>query len=288
LTSFPRITVVTANLNGGAYLEAALKSVLDQNYPNLQYIVVDGMSTDDSPAIIDRYRDRLTLVIREPDDGHGEALDKGFAKADGEIMCWLNSDDLQLPWTLSTVAEIFSTLPEVSWIEGRPAHWDEHGRLYVTPDNTEPINQFDYLVGRFEWIQQESTFWRRSLWQATGAALDTSYRFAIDGELWTRFFLRARLYRSDYILGGFRIHETNRSSLNMASLTTETRRAIASMRDKSDPKLVNDADRYRRFRHFRRLGIGPLRGALLERRAYRPPSDFIRRTNGRWRTSDQP
>ena len=150
----PCISVITANYNGSKFLEATLRSVLCQGYPNLQYIVVDGDSTDESPAIIDRYRSHIAIVIREPDRGHAEALNKGFALVDGEILCWIIFDDMHLPWALSTVAEIFSASPEVDWIEGSPAHWDEDGRLYIFTDvcPNSQFNQFDYLIGNYTWI----------------------------------------------------------------------------------------------------------------------------------------
>jgi glycosyltransferase involved in cell wall biosynthesis len=168
----PRISVVTPNYNGAEFLEATIRSVICQGYPNLQYIVVDGGSSDGSLEILKRYSDQISVLICERDNGHGDALNKGFARADGEILAWLNADDMYLPWTLQTVAEVFTAFPQVRWLEGLPTYWDAQGRYYAA-QNGLPINQFDYLLGRYEWIQQESVFWRRDLWRPEDSSLPT-------------------------------------------------------------------------------------------------------------------
>src|SRR4051812_44790534 len=114
--SLPSISIVTPSFNHGQFLEHTLRSVIDQNYDNLEYIVIDGGSTDGSVDIIKRNERDLAHWTSERDGGHGNALNKGFRHSRGEIMAWLNSDDLYFPWTLHTVAEIFSSHPEVSWI----------------------------------------------------------------------------------------------------------------------------------------------------------------------------
>jgi Glycosyl transferase family 2 len=240
----PRISVVTANYNGGRYIEATLRSIICQGYPNLQYIVVDGASTDDSMAIIERYRDHIDHIICEPDEGHPDALNKGFAKADGEILAWLNSDDMYLPWTLQTVAEVFAAFPSVRWIEGLPGYWDDVGRLYGVYSGR-PFNQYDYLIGQYEWIQQESTFWRRDLWEQAGGSLNKSYRLMPDGELWSRFFLHARLHRVDCTLGAFRWHRTNLSA-DGAAAQQAMNRAIEAMRAAARADVRARAARYQR------------------------------------------
>lgn len=244
----PRITIVTPNYNGAKFLEATIRSVICQGYANLQYIVVDGASTDGSMDIVERYRDFIDVVICEPDRGHGNALNKGFAKADGEILAWLNSDDMYLPWTLHTVAEIFTRFPHVRWIEGLQSLWDESGRLYAT-HNSPPVNQFDYLLGRYEWIQQESTFWTRGLWAEAGSAIAEDYKIMIDGELWARFFLHSPLHRVEYVLGGFRMHTTNRSH-NREVVRNEMERAIRTMQASAAPEAVDLARRFTRMQKW--------------------------------------
>ena len=245
---FPRISLVTPNYNGAQFLEATIRSVLCQGYPNLQYIVVDGASTDGSLDIIDRYRDHIAVVISEPDRGHGDALNKGFARADGQILAWLNSDDMYLPWTFHTVAEIFTRFPNVRWIEGLQSLWDACGRLYGA-HNAPPLNQYDYLLGRYEWIQQESVFWTRSLWEDAGSSIADDYKLMIDGELWSRFFLHSPLHRVEYLLAGFRLHAANRSH-NKTLLHEEMTRAIDTMRAAASPGVLGQARRFTRMQKW--------------------------------------
>lgn len=240
---WPRITIITPNYNGANYIEATLRSVICQGYPNLQYIVVDGASKDNSMEIIERYKDHIDHIICEPDKGHADALNKGFAKADGEILAWLNSDDLHHPWTLFTIAEIFKQFPQVRWLEGTPVYWDEKGRLHGAWAER-PFNAYDYLIGRYGFIQQESVFWRRDLWEEAGGRMNTDYRLMIDGELWARFFLHAKLWRVNTILSGFRLHTTNRSH-NRDLVDVEMQRAIETMRTQIDPEVRERAHRYR-------------------------------------------
>lgn len=204
-TSLPRISVVTVNYNLAPYLEATIRSVLDQDYPNLEYIIIDGGSTDGSLDIIQKYAHRLTHWISEPDKGQYDAVQKGFALSTGDIMYWINSDDLLYPGSLRSVAEIFQTFPEVEWLQGQPTEY--------TPEGS-PIRRIDlpwarwsryrYLNWDFQFIQQESTFWRRSLWEKAGSHMDLSLKLAGDMELWARFFRHAHLHTTNALLGGFR------------------------------------------------------------------------------------
>lgn len=215
----PRISIVTVNLNNDRFLEEAMCSVLDQGYPNLEYIVIDGGSTDGSVEIIKKYASRLAYWTSEKDEGYGFALQKGFAKATGEIMAWLNSDDAYYPGSLFTVAEIFKANPQVKWFTGFPSWLNESGyRLGEMPNPNFSYwkkryhlylkysrwSRTRFLGGDFQSIQQESTFWRRELWVKAGSRVNTDYKLAIDTELWCRFFLHEQLFTAPYILAGFR------------------------------------------------------------------------------------
>lgn len=211
-----RFSIITPNWNGARFLEECLLSVIDQDYSELEYIVVDGNSTDGSLAIINRYEADLAQVICEPDNGHADALNKGFRASTGEIMGWINSDDILHPGALSAVAAVFKTHPDIDWITGRPTSMAENGEMNWV-GRARPWSRPRFLAGDCMWIQQESTFWRRRLWEAAGSQLDTRYSVANDFELWTRFFRYAELFSFDRPLGCFR-HRTGQRSVMFRSL----------------------------------------------------------------------
>ncbi len=208
--SHPYISIVIPNYNLDGYLERTIRSVVDQDYSSREVILVDGNSHDGSHQIIERYRNQLDHVIIEPDDGHADALNKGFAESHGEIMGWINSDDVLLPGCLNNVAEIFDAHPEVDWIVGNSTHISDQDHL-LSSFPPRPHSRIRFLMGDMRWVQQESTFWRRSLWEAAGSLLDTNMRLAVDFELWVRFFRHARLYGVHAGLGAFRMRSGQRS-----------------------------------------------------------------------------
>lgn len=209
---YPKISIVTPNYNGGAFLEATIKSVLDQNYPNLEYIIIDGGSTDNSLDIISKYSDQLSYWVSEPDNGIYHAVQKGFEKSTGEIMAWMNSDDMYATGAFSIVSEIFAKYETINWLMGIPSAYDEYGRVTHVHD-LKRWSKYNYYIGDYEWIQQESVFWRKSLWVNAGSKLDLSLELAGDFELWMRFFRHEKLYTLNALLGGFRIRSKNQLSL---------------------------------------------------------------------------
>jgi glycosyltransferase involved in cell wall biosynthesis len=202
---WPRISLVTPVFNSAKYIEQTIQSVLSQNYPNLEYIIVDGGSTDGTIDIIRQYQDRLTSWISEPDNGMYDALNKGFARTTGEIMGWISATDQYHVGGLAVVGSVFRDLPQVEWITGRATGFSEAGMTTVVLDIPH-WSRFRFLAGANRYIQQESTFWRRSLWQLAGSRVDDSRRYAADFELWVRFFRHAQLYPVDALIGGFRSH----------------------------------------------------------------------------------
>ena len=234
---FPKITVVTPNFNGAEYLEETIKSVVLQGYPNLEYIIIDGGSTDESVEIIKKYENHLTYWISEPDNGLYDALQKGFEKSTGEIMGWINSDDMLHSNSLFTIAEVLA-LNDVKWIQGTHTHIDEIGRT-IKCYNSKPWSKLKFLMGDYKWIQQESTFWRRELWDKAGAYINIKYKLAGDLDLWTRFFQFEKLYNINALVGGFRIRSKNQLSLDqMKDYEIEASKILNSI-----TKTTQDYDR---------------------------------------------
>lgn len=248
---WPKISIVTPNYNYARFLEATIRSVLLQGYPNLEYLVIDGASTDGSVDCIKRYEPRLAYWHSRQDRGHADAINSGMRRATGEIMAWINSDDMYMPWTLRTVAEIFTALPEVTWLVGHNSWWDGEGRHIAVKRVHKNI--YNFLLGDYGWIQQESVFWRRSLWEKAGGALNEEYRFQIDCELWCRFFLHADLWHADPVLGGYRSHPLVRTSRNMGKVRDEIRAAIGTLRGALPPGVSRNARTLRILERCRRV-----------------------------------
>jgi glycosyltransferase involved in cell wall biosynthesis len=226
------ISIVTPSFNQAPYLEAAMTSVFSQRYPALEYVVMDGGSTDGSVEIIRRHAAQLAHWSSAPDGGHYAAVNAGFARTNGAIMGWLNSDDQYLPWTFSVVSEVFAQLPEVEWVTTRwPLRWDRRGRAVRCADRggyaREAFFRGAYVPGDGRpVIQQESTFWRRSLWERAGGRLDPDFALGGDFELWARFFKQAELCAIDTPLGGFRMHGAQRSAQQREQYDRDVQRAL--------------------------------------------------------------
>ena len=213
MISYPKISIVTPNFNGGEFLEQTIISVLNQQYPNLEFIIIDGGSTDNSVEIIKKHANELAYWISEPDDGLYHAIQKGFDKSTGEIMAWINSDDMYMQKSFFSVAQIFSEFNNINWLLGMPSAYDEQGRV-VRIDSYKRWSKFDYYTKNYQWIQQESVFWRRPLWEKANSSLNTNYKLAADLELWMRFFRHEKLYVTTALLSGFRVRSKNQLSLD--------------------------------------------------------------------------
>lgn len=209
---YPKISIVTANYNGGEFLEQTILSVISQGYPNLEYIIIDGKSTDNSLAIIKKYDEYISYWVSEPDNGLYHAIQKGFDKSTGELMAYINSDDMYHNKSFFVISEIFSSYKQVNWLQGNPTTFDEFGRT-VNVSPTKRWSKYDFFTYNYRWIQQESVFWRRCLWEAVGCKLDTSLKLAGDLDLWLRFFRHDRLYITSALIGGFRQRSKNQLSL---------------------------------------------------------------------------
>jgi len=211
----PLISVVTPNLNQGQYLEATLRSVLDQNYPRLEFVVQDGGSSDDSVAILRQYDARLTRWESAPDRGQSDAINRGMRHTTGEIMAYLNSDDLLLPGSLAYIARYFRQHDEVDVVYGHRLLVDERGdqigRWILPPHD-------DKVIAWADFIPQETMFWRRRAWERVGSCIDDSFSFAMDWDLILRFRdAGLRFARLPRFLGAFRITEQQKTSQLIAT-----------------------------------------------------------------------
>jgi glycosyltransferase involved in cell wall biosynthesis len=216
-----RLCLVTPCLNAGAYAGEALSSVVNQpGFEHVDYIVMDGGSTDGSKDVIAAYASRLKHWQTGADGGLYHAVEEGFRYSDAEIMGWLNADDMLCPWTIRLVLDIFTQLPQVDFITSKhPLVANSSGVVYhaaLLPG----VNRHDFREGMnlpgqgwpaTNFISQESTFWRRSLWESVGGGFDHTLRLACDFELWARFLERTDLYVVESPMAIFRAHGSNLS-----------------------------------------------------------------------------
>lgn len=205
----PKVSVVTPSFNSADFIGATLHSVLDQDYPDLEYICQDGASRDGTADILKAYEPRLKHWASEPDSGQTQAINRGFAHSSGEIMAWLNSDDLFLPGSIAYAARYLSENPDVDVVYGHRVIVDENnreiGRWILPAHSDEAIKYADY-------IPQETMFWRRSIWEKAGGGLDEDFRFAMDWDLILRFQAAgAKFVRLPRFMGAFRAHAAQKS-----------------------------------------------------------------------------
>jgi len=173
---------------------------------------MDGGSTDNSIEIIKKYEDRLSFWISKPDKGMYDAVQKGFEKSSGDIMGWINSDDVLATKSLFTAAQVFLDYPQIKWLNGVPNQMDEDERM-IGVGGVPRWNKYKYLRNEFKYIQQEGIFWRRNLWDEAGGYINTELQLASDMELWSRFFKHEELYYLNTILGTYRARTKNQKSL---------------------------------------------------------------------------
>lgn len=201
--SLPLVSIITPSYNQAEFLEGTIRSVLDQAYQNLEYIIVDGGSDDGSLDIIQEYSDQLAWWVSEPDQGQTDAINKGFSQAKGEILAWLNSDDTYIAGAVSEAVDYLQSHPEIGMVYGDANLIDENGNVI----GSFPARQTDNrrLMRGYVHIPQQASFFRADLWKKVGP-LDPSFFFAMDYDLWVRLSQQAPLKYHPRTWANFRLH----------------------------------------------------------------------------------
>ena len=216
------VSIVTPSYNQAAYLEQTLISVLEQDYPRLEYFVVDGATTDGSADVIRKYSDKLAWWVSEKDSGQAEAINKGLARASGEIVAWLNSDDYYLPGAILGAVKAFHENPDVVLVYGNMLAVDENGDT----TNLLKYNQLtldDLLC--FQIIGQPAVFFRREAYERVGG-IDPSYHFFLDHHLWLRIALQGRVLHVDETWAAARYHPEAKNRMKAAEFGSEAFRIL--------------------------------------------------------------
>lgn len=221
MTELPKISVITPSYNQGQFIEETITSVLDQNYPNLEYIIIDGGSKDESVDIIKKYESQLSYWVSEPDKGQTDAINKGLHKATGEIVAWLNSDDVYEPGTLQKIADAYQANPEAEVFLGDVQSFFPDGRTEVWVNSFEPEDFMNRVS-----IHQPGVFWKRELHGRYGF-LDESFYYLMDYDLWMRLMFNCRLMKLDSVLTRFRVHDEAKTGQNPIGLYDDYRRVIS-------------------------------------------------------------
>lgn len=211
--SYPKISIITPSYNQGQFLEETILSVLNQNYPNLEYIIIDGGSTDNSVEIIKRYEKYLAYWVSEKDNGQTFAINKGLKKATGDIIAYINSDDVYLPDAFNRIVKMFNKQPTWGMV---------YGDYYLIDESSKVIKKkreidFDYVMGCFIGmgiiIPQPTVFFTRSVFEKVGY-FDESYNYTMDADYWLRVAQVAKIKHIPKFIACFRLHKKSKTNIH--------------------------------------------------------------------------
>lgn len=262
--SVPSLSMISPSLNQSEFIEGTIRSVLNQDYPRLEYLVMDGGSTDGTLEILRRYQDRLRWVSGR-DGGQSDALNQGFRQTHGEVIGWINSDDLCAPGSFSTVGRFFADHPEVEWLYGRCPIIDRQGRVYrkwISWYKERGMRRFSYrrlLVENY--ISQPAVFFRRRLLERVGM-LDTRYHYAMDYDLWLRMAAASEPAVLDSVLAYFRVSGLNKMSTGFQSSFAEELEVAVRLAAGRHPFLIwlHRLNRLKLLAAYRLLRLLPVPG----------------------------
>jgi glycosyltransferase involved in cell wall biosynthesis len=231
-SSYPKISIVTPSFNQAQYIGETIESILSQNYPNLEYLIIDGGSTDGAVDVIRSYEKYLAYWVSEPDSGQAHAINKGFKRCTGDIVAWLNSDDLYTPGALHAVAEEFSRSPDARWVIGGVVNFDsEHPAA-------ETAWEFNNVPDLISWVTRECNphqpgiFWKRELLDRYGY-LDETWNYCFDAEFWCRLIANEVFPAEiDRVLARFRLHPASKTCASLAAFHSENVRLAEAYANK--------------------------------------------------------
>jgi len=206
--NLPLVSVITPSFNQAQYIEATIQSVITQEYPNIEYLVVDGGSTDETVEIIKKYEAKIAWWVSEKDKGQTDAINKGFGRAKGKILAWLNSDDTYEPGAISNAVKYLIDHPDVGMVYGDCNFINENGKVIGKFGSAQ--TNYKLLRQGYAHIPQQTMFFRAELWKQVGP-LDPSFYFAMDYDLWTRLAARTELRYVPQTWANFRLHTSGKT-----------------------------------------------------------------------------
>jgi glycosyltransferase involved in cell wall biosynthesis len=263
----PRISLVTPSLNQSRFIRETIESVLGQNYAKLDYRVQDAGSTDGTAQILETFAGRALSIRVETDDGQADALNRGFAGSTGEVMGYLNSDDLLLPGTLQAVGLFFRDNPTVDVIYGNRLIIDQDGRevgRWILPGHNLQVLQF------VDYIPQESMFWRRRIWTRVGGKFAADLHYALDWDLALRFATAGAEFKHlPELIGVFRVHKAQKSQIRFVARGAGE---MASLRERHGGSTMSAMRRA--LLHWRYLSAHRRADAVFEASLKRPTTSW--------------
>jgi len=216
LTRFPSIAIVIPSFQQGRFIQETIDSVIRQQYPNISLHVQDGGSQDETISVLKKYESSVLSFDSRPDAGQANAINNGFKRVSGEIMAWLNSDDLLMPNSLNLVADFFNRNPNVDVVYGNRIVIDKNGQeigLWLLPRHDVRVLPW------VDFVPQETLFWRRSIWEKVGGNVDESFKFAMDWDLILRFGEAGASFRHlPNLVGAFRFHDEQKTTAIIESV----------------------------------------------------------------------
>ena len=210
MINLPKVSIVTPSYNQAQYLEKTILSVINQDYPNIEYIIIDGGSTDGSQEIIKKYESKITYWVSEKDNGQSDAINKGFRKCTGEIVAWINSDDLYVEGALSRVVKYFNEHPDVDMVHGNIDFVDEHGKFMKNVKTGDFTLQQLLVTNR---VSQPSVFFKRKIFDQIGY-LNESLHYIMDYDFWIKVARMSAIGHTGFTIAQFRLHGESKTVSN--------------------------------------------------------------------------